>query len=42
MAEDVSRCGFVLFLDAASAEKPGTIRQTRVLQATLRAASPTS
>jgi hydrogenase maturation protease len=31
MAEDVSRCGFVLFLDAASAEKPGTIRQTRVL-----------
>ena len=31
MAEDVSRCGFVLFLDASSAEKPGTIRQSRVL-----------
>lgn len=31
MAEDVSRCGFVLFLDASSAEEPGTIRQTRIL-----------
>jgi hydrogenase maturation protease len=30
MAEDVSRCGLVLFLDASSAEEPGTIRQTRV------------
>jgi len=30
LAEDVSRCGFVLFLDAWSAEKPGTIRQTRI------------
>ncbi len=30
MADDVSRCGFVLFLDASSAEKPGTIRQTRI------------
>ncbi len=31
MAEDVSRCGFVLFLDASSAEQPGAIRQNRVL-----------
>ncbi|MFZ0311626.1 MAG: hydrogenase maturation protease [Candidatus Korobacteraceae bacterium] len=31
MAEDVSRCGLVLFLDASSAEKPGTIRQSQVL-----------
>ncbi len=30
MAEDISRCGFVLFLDASSAEGPGTIRQTRI------------
>ncbi len=30
MAEDVSRCGFVLFLDASSADEPGTIRQTRI------------
>jgi hydrogenase maturation protease len=33
MAEDVSRCGFVLFLDASSAEEPGTIRQSCVLPA---------
>jgi len=30
MAEDVSRCALVLFLDASSADEPGTIRQTPV------------
>lgn len=30
LADDVSRCSFVLFLDASSAEEPGTIRRARV------------
>ena len=30
MAEDIARRDFVLFLDAATGEKPGTLRQTRV------------
>lgn len=30
MADDVARCGLVLFLDAATGERPGTLRRTRV------------
>ena len=30
MAEDVARSNFVLFLDAATGEKPGTLRRTRL------------
>jgi len=31
MADDVARCGLVLFLDASPNEEPGTIRRSRVL-----------
>jgi len=33
MAEDVARSNFVLFLDAATGEKPGTLRRTRLATA---------